>query len=359
MKRNGTIDMLRLVFAVIIMLHHSRFVLGYDHCVFAGGSLAVEFFFIVSGDLLAQKALDRKSDSLLPEGGDFGTAAFLAGKIRAILPEMLVGWLIGFAWVAAADQLTLSGLWDRLQEYFWEPLLLRMTGIYTDGFNGVTWYLSSMLICMAILYPLTKRYPDMMTKIVSPLAALLLLGYLCRNFDHPRDPSKWLGFTFKGNIRAMAEICLGIAAFRAAERIRRVSFNRLGSGFVTFLELVLYAAYIRYMYLAYPGQKDYLYIGAVWAAVVLTFSGSGLESRLPGGRISRAAAQYNSALFFGHLYISTRLNSFVPGTAGRGTRLGLYVILSLANGAVVWLLALLVRRVWPKLRGRVRALLVQ
>ena len=55
-KRNGRIDLLRFVFALVIMLHHSRYVLGDDHAVFIGGSLAVEFFFLVSGYLMAVSA---------------------------------------------------------------------------------------------------------------------------------------------------------------------------------------------------------------------------------------------------------------------------------------------------------------
>ena len=48
-QHNVTIDFLRFLFSVIVVLHHSRYVLGDDNCYFLGGSLAVEFFFFVSG----------------------------------------------------------------------------------------------------------------------------------------------------------------------------------------------------------------------------------------------------------------------------------------------------------------------
>ena len=384
MKRNTTIDILRLVFALIIMLHHSRYFLGYDRCVFAGGSLAVEFFFIVSGFLMAKKAAGPGSPAAEKEGGDFGTARFLLGKLDAVLPEMLAGWLIGFAVIAAADSLPAASLADKLKEYLWEPLMLRMTGIYTGGFNGVTWYISSMLLCMAVLYPLTRRYPDMMTKVAAPMISLLLLGYLCRNFDHPREPSEWLGFTFKGNIRAMAEISLGIAAYRISARISRIEFRRTGEWLITIAESALYFAYIRYMFLALPGQADYLYILAVWIAVVLTFSGRGAENRLYRRASARQnarrdagksalltaghaaapsagllCARFSSGIFFGHLYIATRLNRPLPGVAGRGPKLICYVLLSLANGAVICALSALWRRNRPALRRRIKALFVK
>ena len=73
-QHNVTIDFLRFLFSVIVVLHHSRYVLGDDNCYFLGGSLAVEFFFFVSGYLLlvgADKA-GRKNGAgyLLPGGVD-------------------------------------------------------------------------------------------------------------------------------------------------------------------------------------------------------------------------------------------------------------------------------------------------
>jgi len=40
----------------------------------------------------------------------------------------------------------------------WELLLIGNVGFETKTINGVMWYLSSMLSCMFILYPLLKKY---------------------------------------------------------------------------------------------------------------------------------------------------------------------------------------------------------
>lgn len=73
-QHNVTIDFLRFLFSVIVVLHHSRYVLGDDNCYFLGGSLAVEFFFFVSGYLLlvgADKAGRKNSaGNLLPGGAE-------------------------------------------------------------------------------------------------------------------------------------------------------------------------------------------------------------------------------------------------------------------------------------------------
>ena len=88
-QHNVTIDFLRFLFSVIVVLHHSRYVLGDDNCYFLGGSLAVEFFFFVSGYLLlvgADKAGRKNSaGNLFPGGAD------MAGRKNGAGDLLLVG----------------------------------------------------------------------------------------------------------------------------------------------------------------------------------------------------------------------------------------------------------------------------
>ena len=198
-KRNAGIDFLRFVFAYITMLHHSRYVLGDENCVFLGGSLAVEFFFLVSGYLMMGSIEKRKlidataagtagnlnadgSKAAKAGGTSIGTetAQFLWRKVRSLLPEYLIAWGIGFAFVVVAEQMHAGGIWRAFRSYFFELTLLKMTGLFDGGINGVMWYVSSMLLCMAILYPLFRKYPDYMKKIGAPLIAVLLMGFLMR-----------------------------------------------------------------------------------------------------------------------------------------------------------------------------------
>jgi hypothetical protein len=95
--------------------------------------------------------------------------------------------------------------------------------------------------------------------------------------------------------------------------------------------------------------------------VTLTFSGRGAENRLyrrasavPSAGLLRA--KFSSGLFFGHLYIATRLDRLLPAISGRGPKLVCYVLLSLANGAAICALSALWRRNLPALMRRIKAL---
>ncbi len=409
-KRCGEIDFCRFVFALVIMLHHSRYVIGYDNSVFIGGSLGVEFFFLVSGYLMmaaveranyraagcaggnpdriaalcsdlnnehdrigTQEQEERQSvNAAQVRAGAQGltrgmertrslgtyTLRFLLHKIRAVLPEYLIAWVIGFVFVMIADGVSGLGIAKRFVKYFWELSFLKMSGLYTGGINGVTWYLSSMLLCMAILYPLCRRYPDMMQRIAAPLLAVCLLGYLCRTFSHPRDPGKFLHVMYKGNLRAMAELCLGITVYGLCRRLKQIEFTRIGQILISIAIAGIYTAELVYMYREKPSDYDYFFLFLMMLAVLLQFSRKGLLPGLFDNRVSTWLAKYSGALFFAHLYIAQHMNNLLPESMGNETRLVLYVAASLANGLVVMGLAALWRRYGGSVCRRVKALLI-
>lgn len=65
-QRNGTIDFLKFIFAVIIVIFHGSQKLTDDSSlqIFKSGRLGVEFFFLVSGYMMAasaEKQIAKKS----------------------------------------------------------------------------------------------------------------------------------------------------------------------------------------------------------------------------------------------------------------------------------------------------------
>ena len=145
-KRNGKIDFLRLFFAVIIVLHHSRYVLGYEESIFIGGALAVEFFFIVSGYLMMAHIaklegakrpaarLDAGNESNVSGVDDMRlgseTYHYLMRKIRGFLSEFLFAVVIGFLFTAAAERWSAAETLQHFIQNFGEYTLLQMSGIF-------------------------------------------------------------------------------------------------------------------------------------------------------------------------------------------------------------------------------------
>ncbi len=371
--RNHTIELLRFLFAGIVVLHHSRYLFGDENCYFLGGSLAVEFFLFVSGYLLmagVEKA--GNSDALLGEE----TLRFIFHKMSGFLPEFLIAWWIGFAAAALLQKWNIGQIWDAFRDNFWELTLVKMSGLFTGGINGVMWYLSAMLLAMAILYPLLRKYQDMMSRIICPLLALFIYGYLCREYGHPRDPAAWNGMFYKGFLRTMAGLCSGVVICRAAAWCRRRAAHGLtaaGNFLAALVQLACLILSIRYMRLEKPSEEDYFYMFLLLLLVLLTFCGWGIASLWQqenpnAGRetlrtlLCRGAdflGKYSLPLYLGHLYFAQHINDVTALAAlNKEPKMLLYVGLSLGNGAVIMALAALWRRKRRKIRAVLHSLLI-
>ena len=402
-QHNVTIDFLRFLFSVIVVLHHSRYVLGDDNCYFLGGSLAVEFFFFVSGYLLlvgADKAgrkngagylltvgadkAGRKNGAgyLLTDGVDMAgrtevagletkgvgagttgiggeangigseTLHFILHKIRSFLPEFLIAWWIGFVLIGVVRQ---YGVLDYLKAFgndFWELTLVKMSGLFTHGIDGAMWYLSAMLLGMAILYPLLRTKRDLMTHLVCPLLALFLYGYLCQAEGHPRDPIVWLGLCYKGLVRAIAGLCTGVVICVAVRRLKRFSpsgLTKTGNALAIGVQLLCLLLTIRYMAEQEPSEYDYFYMFLLMLLVLISFAGFGLESVLGNSQrlhlLSAFLGKYSLSLYLGHLYFAQHVNELLPEELYSGKiRMTVYLAAAFANGLLVMGLSALYRR---------------
>ncbi len=344
-----TIEYLRFLFAGIVVLHHSRYILGDDHCWFLGGSLAVEFFLFVSGYLLLVSVEKRKTKMAASLGRE--TMHFILHKLRGFYPEFLIAWLIGFGFVGAVQHKTLPQLWTAFLEDFWELTLVKMSGLFQHGIDGAMWYLSAMLLAMAILYPLICRKQEMMTHLVCPLLALFLYGYLCRAQGHPRDPVVWLGFFYKGFVRTVAGLCTGVVIRVAVKHVQKAApmgLTGIGNGVAGVFQAGIVILCIRYMALRRPSRYDYFYMFLLMLLVLLTFAGMGIRLK---GSAGLFLGHLSLPLYLGHLYFAQHINE-IPALAGRsgGIRMAVYLILSVGNALVIMGLA----GFWRKRRAAVK-----
>ncbi len=276
-QKNGKLEFLRFLFSIAVMLRHSHYFLSNQNepkIVTGGGAFAVEFFFILSGCLMMHSI---QKLSTPPEDLGLETAGFLKKKVAGFLPEMLIAWGIGLLVTAIAQKLSLFGTIQYAKRNSLELLLMTTVGLHENIMNAPTWYLSSMVLVMVILYPLLRKYKSMMLRIVLPLGIAISLGYLMRTSDHLRGPLKWIGFTTKGTVRAFAEISLGVLIYPAGKKLSSLSLTTLGKILVTAAETLLYLLILAYMNFVPYGKSDFLYLLLFSIAIMLTFSGQGLD----------------------------------------------------------------------------------
>lgn len=363
-RRNGRIEFLRFVFAFIVLLHHSRYLLGDDNCYFLGGSLGVEFFFLVSGYLMmntVDRIVSSKNNDIIPVDKNLATetASFIKKKVKAVLPQFPIAWFIGLAFVIALNHMTIADAFEEFKQDFWELTLLKMTGIYYGALDGVMWYISSMLICMTILYPLLRKFPHMMRRIWCPFLALMLLGAMCILDGNPRNPTKVYSFMYKGNIRAFAELCIGIWSYDIVKKLKSINWSVFAKVVFEILQAAGYILAIAYMYTDKPGKDDYFFLMILSISVILSFAQIGILSDVYNNRFNMILGRFSAALYFSHIYYAQNLNLILSDSLSKHEKTVIYVVCSFVTALAVEALAFLYNKVSPNFKRGLKAILVK
>ncbi len=341
-KRNGKIDFLKFLFAIIVLIHHTRYVVGDENSLFLGGSLAVEFYFLVSGYLM-MAGIQKMKERPVSLGAE--TGAFLLKKYKSFCPEIIISYIFAFAVTYIGGK---TGFFKLLATSFSDVLLLGMTGLRIKPVNGAIWYLSSMLLAMAILYPLVRKFGKTAVNVIIPVLSLVLLGWFCGNGDSPRNPTGWIGWTYRGNLRALAELGIGIFLYGVVERVKKVDFTVFGRILLTLAEYACYGLFILYMYREKASRMDYFFILLLALGLIISFSQKGIDTVVFDGRFSWLG-RFSFSVYLSHHFYSTNMDKFFPELSGNRL-LVLYYGLSLGTALVVMGLSDLIRKYGSKLQ---------
>lgn len=350
------IELFRFLFSVMILFRHAEYLLG-ENLLFPGAAFGVEFFFLVSGYLMMaslEKMASIHTDDLGRE-----TLLFLKKKAGAVYPEFFVSAAIGFTFQWFSRALSWDEVEKLLSESFFELTFLTRVGLGENNMNSVIWYVQAMLLGMLILYPLNRKYPKMMRTIIMPFAALVLLGYLNMKYGHLRSPSRWTGWTYKGNVRAIAELCLGAEAFFVVRWLKGMQFSRLGKTLLTALKWLCWIVIMVYMWNPLC-DKDFFMLAVLWAAVVLAFSGQCLDVEIYRNKLVAFLGKFSLPIYLSHAFYCLYMSQILPEGMRYRYMLMWYVGCSVLTAFVVMYLAGVIRKKLPSLNAAMkRCFLVQ
>lgn len=351
MKRNAKLDGLRLLYAFAVFIFHSHYFHPEDY-YFRGGALAVEFFFIVSGYFMAV-SIEKKYQRGVSEDLGQETWAFLGGKIRSFLPELLASLIIGVFWMQVVWQdHGIRLIVKRLLSQVWEPLLLYMAGFSSPGrpINGADWYLSTMIIAMLILYPICRKYFSMSTHVIMPAIAIFVFGYFCRVYGKTSGVLKVTALGYKGMIRAFAGIALGVSCYPIITALKNREYTKKQRIFLTAAETLLYLGIFGYMFRYSKKQFDIICLLMITVAFCITCMEKGCLDHLFSQKICGFLGKYSLLLYLSHHYIAEALGVLFPGRTYWKV-LCLYVFLTAVNSGLVYLLSRWIRnsRAWKSM----------
>lgn len=279
-NKNNAIEFLRFVFCIgILVFHIGKYLFGEPElgkgihfALFPHGSLGVEFFFVLSGLLMAasiKKEINKESKSSNLVTDEYH---FMKRKIKSVFPYHTIAFILAFIVLVIVNGYnkfeTVKLFIDSIPSFFF----LQMSGVGIVSLNHVEWYISVMLLVMAVLYPICKKNYNVFTNIVCPIGSLFILGYLQKNFHSLTGIGVNVGIFYKGFLRGLAEIMLGMFLYNISENLSSKKYSNSKKLLFTIIELSCYIMCFLILLLTITKKYEIYMLFALSIAIPLTFS---------------------------------------------------------------------------------------
>lgn len=357
-ERNYTLDFLKFIFSVIVVLYHSTSMArDKSEYIFINGRIGVEFFFIVSGCLMCASAMKANSQELTL-GVD--TFQFIKRKIFSFLPNFIIAYIIAFAvYHYNAGITSIRTMGENLIHTLPDLLLIKNSGIKAFSYNGVTWYLSAMILGMAVLYPLIRKFKDTFFCIIAPLGFLSLMGYLFQNFGSLSNLEQWNGFMMKGTIRAIADMLGGCICYFFAVKLKQYKFTPPAKFLFTALEWGCYLFSILFIFDHKSSRYDYFIFLLFMIGVTITYAQISYDSIIFKHRFFGWLGTYSLSLYLGHSYWRKYNSNIFPKHWDFNNKLTAYLILSVVTSLFIMYTSIGLRKFWKTHGHKIRACFIK
>ena len=339
MKKNGKVELWRFIFSMMVLCFHVyKYLPGeraYDGVVglsfFSRGYIGVEFFFVLSGILMAYSVYnaDERSRSL---SLGRSTTQFLKRKISSLMPMHLAVFVLLFAVLFFLNGWTLFGAAKVFLKSIPGLFFLQMSGIYGSYINHIEWYISVMLISMLILYPLLRKWYSSFTRIIAPITAIFILGYLSHTYNSLGGVKVWTEFGSKAMLRGLSEIALGTVCFEASRCLSQKEFGAAGRALITAAEAVSLVAAIALCVVTRPAAYDFYALAFIAVALTCAFTGKAYGSGLFQNRFCAYLGKLSLPIYLVQL-IPIKLVPYFAASCSMEVQMLLTVIASLLLAA--------------------------
>lgn len=157
--RNTEVDLLRVVFAIVVLIHHSHGLNPPDitSYPFVGGYIAVEFFFLLTGYFAAKEIMEASVPAPLM-GAQAMKLTF--SKFSRIFPFVIPAVFIHYIMVSLLNNSSGFETVKSLTYGIFEAALLPASGIYESFMVLPLWYLSALLMLLPLFYYLLMKAPS-------------------------------------------------------------------------------------------------------------------------------------------------------------------------------------------------------
>lgn len=184
-----------------------------------------------------------------------------------------------------------------------------MLGFGGSGIIDQIWYISAMLLCMALIYPQIRKLKDNYFCFWGILQAIIVGGLYFHLFHNLDYPETWVGFTYRGVIRAFFEINIGACLYPLVQKIKDLDFTKFGVICITFIEILGFAIPVL---AAHFIDKFYGYILLLMliSSVTLAFSEKTLDFKYLNNKFVYFLEKISIPIYFIHIPVRDYIKTF-------------------------------------------------
>lgn len=289
MKQNNMISFWRIIFTYSIILLH----IFNQYSFTTGWAIGVEFFFVVSGWLLAND-VDTKARE---------PYAYTLYRLKRLYPEYIPAFILSaFCFIyfnqynakEAVNWIATNGLREILMIHYWpweESYLIA---------NDVTWYISVIILAGLLLYSCLKRIPKFTKEVLLPIIIVTFLTYSYRTSGSLTGDVIDGMFYHHRFICGLAEMGIGCLLYELNTIIApylRSTFVRIIGFLILTIEVVIS--------FFWWGKYDYLFLFLISIGVLISFNMPLLKCK----RVITFFDKISYSLFLNH-YVFRRY--FIP-----------------------------------------------
>lgn len=306
-SKNIEIELLRFFFAFVIMSFHFGLKSQFTGLAsFRCGDRAVEFFFILSGLLMARSAQKYLSSVDKNNVGSIVSNTVIR-KVKPLFPYVFGSSVIAFFLLYAHDLSVIQSISEFIN-MIPDYLFIGGGGLHKDTlfYWGIIWYISAMAIAILFLLPLYLLHNNASRGFLFPLITIATLSFLANVGGAIILHNHWVVFTTGGVLRAIGEMSLGAICYDISLKISSYDYTKLGKLLFTGLKLLCFVLVFVFVLGEFPGVWNHGILFVIAGLVVISFSTSAY-SLVNGGslqiiqRIVTYLGKVSMPLFIIHL----------------------------------------------------------
>ena len=241
-----------------------------------------------------------------------------------------------------------------------ELAFLSQAGFLSATFraNTVSWYLSAMIIVIAVYSPLLLKFRKTFLSLLAPLISLFIFGYVYSSYKEGfGGPSTFVNIMSKGLTRGFAEIALGCVCFSITQKLMGLKTTIFCKGLFSAFSIFCYM--FVFYWSCFETKASFKTIMTLFIAigVTISFSKQTLWNEKMNCSICYHLGEFSFNLYLSHGFWTHAMRKIWP-VMSYWKLFVIYVIVVFCTAMTVHIISKNIVRRWPLLKASILSVLI-